>query len=101
MGCRRRRARRVAGMRAVFASLLLAVAALPASAQDAQYPRRPVHLVVPYTAGGATDVLARIVAESLGARLGQPMVVENRPGAGAVLATGQVAKAAADGYTLL
>jgi tripartite-type tricarboxylate transporter receptor subunit TctC len=75
--------------------------ALPALAQDVSYPRRAVHLVVPYTAGGATDVLARIVAEGLGTRLGQPMIVENRPGAGAVLATGQVAKAAPDGYTLL
>jgi tripartite-type tricarboxylate transporter receptor subunit TctC len=56
---------------------------------------------VPYTAGGATDVLARIVAESMSTRVGQPMIVENRPGAGAVLATGQVAKAAPDGYTLL
>jgi tripartite-type tricarboxylate transporter receptor subunit TctC len=74
---------------------------LPALAQDVSYPRRAVHLVVPYTAGGATDVLARIVAEGLGTRLGQPMIVENRPGAGAVLATGQVAKAAPDGYTLL
>jgi tripartite-type tricarboxylate transporter receptor subunit TctC len=56
---------------------------------------------VPYTAGGATDVLARIVAESVATRVGQPMIVENRPGAGAVLATGQVAKAVPDGYTLL
>jgi putative tricarboxylic transport membrane protein len=75
--------------------------ALPAVAQDAAYPRRAVHLVVPYTAGGATDVLARIVAESLSSKLGQPMIVENRPGGGAVLATVHVAKAAPDGYTLL
>jgi tripartite-type tricarboxylate transporter receptor subunit TctC len=85
-----------------FAFVLLAlVAALPAAAQEVSYPRRAIHLVVPYTAGGATDVLARIVAESTSTRVGQPMVVENRPGAGAVLATGQVAKAAPDGYTLL
>lgn len=85
-----------------FAFVLLAlVAALPAAAQEVSYPRRAIHLVVPYTAGGATDVLARIVAESTFTRVGQPMVVENRPGAGAVLATGQVAKAAPDGYTLL
>ena len=81
--------------------LLALIAALPAAAQDSSYPRRAIHLVVPYTAGGATDVLARIVAESLSSRLGQPMIVENKPGAGAVLATGQVAKAAPDGYTLL
>lgn len=84
-----------------IAVLLLLVSAFPAGAQDAAYPRRAIHLVVPYTAGGATDVLARIVAESLSSRLGQPMVVENRPGAGAVLATVHVAKAAPDGYTLL
>lgn len=77
------------------------VAAPTIHAQSGPYPGRPVHLIVPYVAGGATDVLARIVAEAMAARLGQPMVVENRPGAGTVLATGQVAKSAADGYTLL
>ena len=65
------------------------------------YPVRPVHLIVPSVAGGATDVLARVVAEGLGTRLGQPLVVENRPGAGTVLATSQVAKLGGDGYTLL
>jgi tripartite-type tricarboxylate transporter receptor subunit TctC len=82
-------------------TLIGLLAAVPVAAQGPQYPVRAVHLVVPYTAGGATDVLARIVAESLSGRLGQPVIVENRPGAGAVLATAQVAKAAPDGYTLL
>ena len=84
-----------------FASVCLLALALPAGARDPAYPARAVHLVVPYTAGGATDVLARIVAESMSTRLGQPMIVENKPGAGSSLATGQVAKAAPDGYTLL
>jgi tripartite-type tricarboxylate transporter receptor subunit TctC len=88
-------------MMTVIRLLLGFAVVLPALAQDGSYPRRPIHLVVPYTAGGATDVLARIVADSMSGRLGQPMIVENRPGAGAVLATGQVAQAAPDGYTLL
>ena len=93
-------------MKQVLMRLLVSIgiAALTAGAgavhaQD--YPTRPVQLVIPYTAGGATDVLARIVAENLTTRLGQRVVPENRPGAGAVLATGQVARAPADGYTLL
>ncbi len=72
-----------------------------ALAQDAAYPRRPVHLLVPYAAGGATDVFSRIVAEAMTARIGQPMVVENKPGGGTVMATGLVAKGTPDGYTLL
>ena len=61
--------------------LASALAAAPAAAQD--YPRRPVQLVIPYTAGGATDVLARMVADGLSTRLGQRVVPENKPGAGA------------------
>jgi tripartite-type tricarboxylate transporter receptor subunit TctC len=79
------------------ASLALA---LPALAQT-PYPDRPVKLIIPYAAGGATDVLGRVLAMALGEKLGQPVVVENKPGASTVLAAGQVAKAPADGYTLL
>ncbi len=89
--------------RAVVAlcTLVFAIGATQAAAQETAYPRRTVHLVVPYAAGGATDVLARIVAEAMSARIGQTMIVENKPGGGTVLATGLVAKAAPDGYQLL
>ena len=69
-------------------------------AQD-PWPVRPVRLVAPFTPAGATDILARLTADALGRRLGQNVIVENRPGAGAVLGGEVVARATADGYTLL
>jgi tripartite-type tricarboxylate transporter receptor subunit TctC len=72
--------------------------ASPAGAQD--YPTRPVTLIVPYTAGGGNDAMARIVADKMSAVLGQPIVIENRGGAGGSIATRQVAHAEPDGYTL-
>ena len=80
------------------AAAALALCAIPAVAQD--YPTRPITLVVPYAAGGGNDVMARIVADKMGAALGQPIVVENRGGAGGSIATRQVAHAVPDGYTL-
>ncbi|MCW5735816.1 MAG: tripartite tricarboxylate transporter substrate binding protein [Enhydrobacter sp.] len=74
--------------------------ALPAHAQ-APWPSKPIKLVVPYAPGGSTDVVGRVIAEYLGQRLGQNIVVENRPGKGASIGTSQVAKAQPDGYTLL
>ena len=71
--------------------------ALPALAQSA-WPTKPIHLVVPYAAGSSPDVIARIVADKLSARLGQPVVVDNRPGAGGNNGTGAVAKSPGDGY---
>lgn len=65
------------------------------------YPARPIRLVVPYSAGGSTDVLARLVGQKLGEALGQPIVIDNRTGAGTLIATEIVARAAPDGYTLL
>jgi len=73
--------------------------ALPAGAQN--YPNRPVKIIVPFAVGGPADVFARFLAQRLPDALGQPFVVENRPGAGAVIGTDLVAKAPADGYTLL
>jgi tripartite-type tricarboxylate transporter receptor subunit TctC len=76
---------------------LLPVAAMPASA----FPDRPIKIVVPFTAGGAVDVVARILAPKLSELLGQPVIIENRGGAGGMVGAAAVAKAPADGYTLL
>lgn len=85
-----------------IASLLIAVATVAAEPAAAQaYPSRPVKIIVPYGVGSAPDVIARLVAEELAPRLGQPFVVENRLGAGGKLGTELAARASADGYTLL
>lgn len=86
-------------VRLVAAAGLLALGALPASAQ--QYPTRPVRFIAPFPPGGGVDVVARTVGEKLGGRLGQTVVVDNRPGAGATLGTSLAAKSTPDGYTLL
>jgi tripartite-type tricarboxylate transporter receptor subunit TctC len=85
--------------RAIFA--LAALLALVTGAQAQTYPSGPIRLVVPFAPGGAADLMARILAEPLAKRLGQPIVIENKPGAGATLGADFVAKAAPDGYTLL
>ncbi len=66
-----------------------------------RYPSRPVTIIVPFSAGAVTDVLARVVAEELSERLGQPFIIENKPGAGTLLAAAATARSPADGYTLL
>ncbi|MEY2736544.1 MAG: hypothetical protein RLZ58_1953, partial [Pseudomonadota bacterium] len=83
----------------VAGAAVLAAGALPSAAQAQAWPSKPIRIVVPYGPGSSPDVIARIVAERLSPRLGQPVVIENRAGAGGNTGTGQVAKAAGDGYT--
>jgi tripartite-type tricarboxylate transporter receptor subunit TctC len=78
---------------------LLLIAALPAAAQD--YPARPIRIIVGYAAGGGNDLIVRVMAPRMSEALGQPVIVENKPGAQAIIATETVAKAAPDGYTIL
>jgi tripartite-type tricarboxylate transporter receptor subunit TctC len=80
----------------VMAGVLMSA---PALAQG--YPAKPVRLVVPFPAGGATDVLARVISQKASEKLGQPIIIDNRPGAGGTIGSDVVAKAAPDGYTLL
>ena len=90
-------------MRSIARRVLLAtgVAALAAGSAWAAFPERPVTLVAPYPAGGAADVLARLLAKRLEDQLGKPVVVDNRPGAGTAIGAAMVANAKPDGYTLL
>src|SRR5687767_6472181 len=74
---------------------------LAASAAWAQYPNKPIKIVVPLAAGGTGDTLSRAVAEEMSKDLGQPVIIENKPGAGGLVGTELVAAAPADGYTLL
>ena len=83
----------------ILACIVAALVAAPAWPQD--YPARPVKIVVPFAAGGPADVYARFLAQRLQEAMGQPFVVDNRPGAGSVTGTDAVAKSAPDGYTLL
>lgn len=87
--------------RTFLAAMLAGLAALPLAAAAQDYPTKPVKIVLPFPPGGVTDSLARTIAEKLQPRLGQPVVVENKPGAGTMLASETVARAPADGYTLL
>src|SRR3954463_1862981 len=84
-------------LRAILAFLL--AAALPAAAQD--YPKKPIRIIVGYAAGGGNDIIVRVMQAELSKGLGQPVIVENKPGAQSIIAAETVAKSAPDGYTLL
>lgn len=86
---------------AMSVTVLLAIGSIGTAQAQADYPNKPVRLVVPYAPGGATDVIGRVLAKQLSDTLGQQFVVDNRAGAGGSLGAGQVAKSSADGYTLL
>ena len=88
---------------ASLATLAMSTAPLVAQAQSSAsgYPTKPIRLVVPFPAGGATDIFARTVSQKLGEKIGATVVVENKPGAGGTLGSDLVAKSSADGYTLL
>ncbi|QVQ27065.1 Bug family tripartite tricarboxylate transporter substrate binding protein [Achromobacter deleyi] len=83
-----------------FLAAMLACLTLSGAAA-AQYPDRPIRLVVPYAVGGTTDIIARVVGNKLGAQLGQSVIIENRPGAGGSIGSAYAAKQPADGYTLV
>src|SRR5262249_53308483 len=84
--------------RCLLALIALAIGVAPALAQD--YPARPIRIIVPTAPGGMADILARVYAQKLGEKTKQPVLVENRTGAGGVIAAEHVAKSPPDGYTL-
>src|SRR5262250_63147 len=88
--------KRTAGLIAAIALMLAG-----SGAQAENFPSRPVHILVPYAAGGAVDVLARTLGQSLAKTWGQQPVIDNRPGAGGVIASQALAQSAPDGYTLI
>lgn len=93
--------RKTKNFRQLAAGLAAAASLMAAPVALADYPEQPIRLVVGFSAGGTTDVVARVVGKEIGEALGQPVVVENRPGAGSNIAAEMVARAKPDGYTLL
>ncbi len=89
---------RVMGLTSIVAGALMSVMSATAMAA---YPEKPVTIVIPFSAGGAADTLGRLLADKIGQKVGQPVIVENKPGAGTLIASQHVANAKPDGYTLL
>jgi tripartite-type tricarboxylate transporter receptor subunit TctC len=87
--------------RMALAAICLSYSGFVHAADEAKYPTRAIRIVVGFTPGGGNDIIARIVGQKLSESLGQPVIIENKPGAGAILATEYVARSAPDGYTLL
>src|ERR1700742_4678766 len=87
-------------MRIVLACVALSALTAPAPAQDA-YPTKPITMIVPFAAGGASDVIARLIAEQMGQHIGQRFVIENVAGAGGSTAMTRAARAPNDGYTII
>jgi tripartite-type tricarboxylate transporter receptor subunit TctC len=88
-------------MRRRFVLIPTLLLALGAQAQEANWPSKPLHFIVPFGPGGANDIVARTVAEATAKQLGQPIIIENKPGAGSMIGAAYVAKSAPDGYTFL
>src|SRR3954463_11145597 len=88
-------------MKRILKLIVATIAGATALGAAAEWPDKPIHVIVPFTAGSGTDIVARTVFEPMGRALGQPIVIENKPGAGGTLGAAQVAKATPDGYTLL
>lgn len=87
--------------RRMFLAATASLATLPLAAQTADWPQKPLTLIVPFTPGGSTDILARLLSQKLGDAIGKSVIVENRPGAGGSIGAEMVARAPADGHTLL
>ena len=85
----------------MVATLMVSILCAPTFAQAQAYPTKPIRIIVPYPPGGGIDVLSRVLGERLSQRLGQPVLVDNRPGGGTILAAEQAARATPDGYTLM
>lgn len=88
-------------MHAIALGAMTISTSLPGAATAQAFPSRPIRMLVPFSAGGATDIMARVLASGLGDRLGQQVVVDNRPGAGSIVGTQSLARATPDGHTLM
>src|SRR5687767_14514339 len=85
----------------IVAVLSSSVLAAPAASVAQSYPSKPIRLVSPYAPGGGTDILARLIGQKLSEGVGQPVIIENRPGAGGIIGTEIVTKSPPDGYTIM